>query len=348
MAQDKPAMDGAALVSALNARLAEISAALTTLNTGAGQSAALGVAGRRLALRQLDLAERALLLQGQTAARALPERLGALSDAEFRVTSQWGEDGVIEWLMRWVPTPNTRFVEFGVENFREANCRFLMQHRYWRGLVIDGSPQNIEMLKGQPIYWMHDLTAVAAFVTAENINDIIRSAGFEGEIGLLSVDIDGNDYWVWRAIDCVRPAIVVCEYNAIFGDLLPLSTPYRTDFTRFDHTSGLYYGASIAALIGLASQKGYVFVGSNAFGSNAFFVRSDLAAPVLERIQTVTAQPSLGRDSRNAEGQLTYARGLERLDLIKDQPVVNVETGEVQALRAFERLYSDDWLAKLA
>ena len=106
-----------------------------------------------------DYAERSLLLQGRLAARTNPveRRIADLSEAEFCVFSQWGEDGIIEWLVAHVDTPNARFVEFGVETFREANCRFLMQNRNWKGLVLDGSEANMAALRTQPLFWKHHL-----------------------------------------------------------------------------------------------------------------------------------------------------------------------------------------------
>jgi len=294
-----------------------------------------------------DLGERALLLQGQMAARALPKRepIADLSAVEFRVFSQWGEDGIIEWLAAHVPVPNKRFVEFGVETFAEANCRFLLQNRNWKGLVMDGSAANMETLKASPIHWMYDLTAKAAFITRRNINRLIKETGFGGPLGLLSIDIDGNDYWVWEALTAADPAIVVCEYNPILGDTRALAVPYSDTFERLkSHYSGLYFGASIEALCHLATKKGYNFLGTNANGINAFFVRKDLADSVLPLIKTKKAYPSRHRDSRNKSGALSFAGGLERLFLIQDMPVVDVESGQTVLLRDIPTLYSEEWL----
>lgn len=309
-------------------------------------------AGHALAthLALTDFAERALLLQGRMAARSLPrgQPIRDLTDVEFRVFSQWGEDGIIEWLVNHVPLPNHRFVEFGVESFQEANCRFLMQNRNWRGLVIDGGAAHMAALRTRPLFWMHDLTATTAFVTAETIDGLIADAGFAGPLGVLSIDIDGVDYWVWDAIGCVDPAIVICEVNPILGDLAPVTVPYEPDFTRFKHhPSGLYFGASVAALRHLARRKGYTFLGTGRSGINAFFVRDDLAGSVLGLLGAATAYPALHRDSRDAEGRLSFAGGLARLELIADLPVVDVETGATAALRDVGRLYSDAWLAAM-
>ena len=297
--------------------------------------------------RLADTAERTLFLQGQMAARSQPKQscLRDLAEAEFRVYSQWGEDGIIEWLVSQVEVPNKRFIEFGVEDFREANCRFLLRHRGWKGFVMDGSESSMATLRSDPIHWMHDLTARAAFVTAENISGLIANAGFAGPVGLLSVDVDGNDYWVWRAIDNVDAAIVICEYNAVFGDRHALSIPYDPAFERrAAHSSNLYWGASVEAMRRLAAEKGYVFVGTNSAGMNAFFVKRELAAPVLDKLAETKAYPSRYRESRNESGKLTFIGGVERLSVIGDMPVVDVATGATLTLGSVDRLYSEAWL----
>lgn len=295
-----------------------------------------------------NFAERSLNLQGCMAARGLPrgKRIRDLSEVEFRVYSQWGEDGIIEWLVAHVDVPNTRFVEFGVESFQEANCRFLMHHRNWKGLVIDGSEANMNHLRAQPYFWMYDLSAKCSFVTAENIDVLITEAGFAGPLGILSIDVDGNDYWIWQAIESVQPAIVICEVNPILGDQHAIVVPYDPGFTRFSaHFSGLYFGASISALRHLAETKGYSFVGTSASGINAFFVRNDLASPVLDLIEEPHAFPSRHRDSRDRNGDLSFVGGVDRLALIADMPVVDVKTGQTLQIRDIERPYSDAWLA---
>lgn len=300
---------------------------------------------------RIAASERLLLLQGKASARSLPkgQRIANLTEVEFRVFSQWGEDGIIEWLVNHVPVPNHRFIEFGVENFNEANCRFLLENRNWKGLVMDGDERNMAVLRSKPLYWMYDLTAKPAFVTAENIDRLIEEAGFAGPLGLLSIDIDGNDYWVWRALEAVDPAIVICEYNPILGDLRPLVVPYDPEFNRFTrHYSGLYFGSSIAALQRLGKDKGYRFLGTNSNGINAFFVKDSLAGFVEPLLGECKAFPSRHRDSRDKKGALSFAGGLERVKLIADQPVLDVGTGETLLIGDIDSLYSDAWLNEMA
>lgn len=289
-------------------------------------------------------------LAGQTAARQVcrTERLGYLWEAEFRVSSQWGEDGIIEWLVHQLPETPESFIEFGVENYRESNTRFLLQHRNWRGLVIDGSESNIEFIRRDRISWRHDLTAIASFITRENINSIISSAGFSGDIGVLSIDIDGVDYWVWEAIDCARPHIIIVEYNSAFGDLLPLSVPYSPDFTRQQaHNSNLYFGCSIRATRHLARKRGYTLVGTNRAGSNAFFVRDERASTILSRLDEVSDRPARVREARNPDGSLAFTPPAKRSEILAGLPIINVEQGTQMPLGQVPDLFSSRWKSLL-
>ena len=177
--------------------------------------------------------------------------------AEFSVYSQWGEDGIVQHLLRYIPISQKVFVEFGVENYTEANTRFLLVNDNWTGVVMDGSTAHIDYIKQDDISWRFSLKAQQAFITRENIIGLIRGNGIHGEIGLLSIDIDGNDYWVWEAIDVVTPAIVIVEYNHRFGSERAVAVPYSADFQRSNaHHSNIYYGASLAALCRLGTEKG--------------------------------------------------------------------------------------------
>jgi hypothetical protein len=257
-----------------------------------------------------------------------------LAEKEFKVYSQWGEDGIIDFLVSKIPVPQRVFVEFGVENYTEANTLFLLKHRNWSGLIIDGSRTNIESIKSGDVYWRYDLFALEAFVSAENINDVLVTAGVSGDIGLLSVDIDGNDYWVWEAITAVSPRIVVCEYNSLFGSDVAVSIPYSPTFARTRASpTNMYYGASISALTHLARKKGYSLVGGNSAGNNAFFVRTDVLGaikPVTPAAAYVKAQ---FREGRSSGGEVTHLSFQERRAAIGELPVVNVETGATLKVR---------------
>ena len=292
-----------------------------------------------------DLAARsqdALVLLGQLQVqrvRALPfpppagepvhERLWP---CEFKAFSQWGEDGILQYLIHNLPIRNRTFIEFGVEDYRESNTRFLLLHDDWQGFVMDGSERHIAVIRRDDLFWRHDLQARVAFVTRESIDALLAGSGFDPDVGLLSIDIDGNDYWVWEAITCIRPRLVVCEYNGLFG-LDPVSVPYDPAFRRTAaHHSNLYFGASITALGHLAAAKGYVFVGANRAGCNAFFVRADLAPEGLGIEPAQGAVEGLARQSRDERGALTFLRGDERRRRIAHLPVVDVIRGQTRPL----------------
>jgi hypothetical protein len=253
---------------------------------------------------------------------------GNLRAAEFRVFSQWGEDGIIQALLSAIPKASLRkiFVEFGVSNYVESNTRFLLVNDNWSGLVIDGSEKNVDFIRRDPIYWQHNLKAECRFITRDNINELIRGIGISGEIGLLSVDIDGNDYWVFERIDCVNPAIIITEYNARFGPDRAVTVPYDDKFLRGTaHHSMIYYGASLKALTQLANQKGYALVGCNSAGNNAFFVRRDLLNDLLkERSVAESFVRNQFRETRDAEGRLLFLGPEEESAVLATLPLVDV------------------------
>ena len=301
-------------------------------------------------LRTNPFIEKFLVLQGASISTQILNRtyINSLSDVEFSVFSQWGEDGIIEWLIQRNGEMPETFIEFGVEDFRESNCRFLMMNRNWRGLVIDGSEKNIHTIRSDSISWKYDLGSICEFITCKNINSLIKSSGITGEIGILSIDIDGNDYWVWNSIECVRPHFVIVEYNAVLGDLEPITVPYRDDFIRAKvHFSNLYYGASIMAFCTLAFKKGYTLLGSNRAGNNAFFVRNDRLPIFNELIKDKKARPSRFREGRNITGHLSLIHGLDRAEILKDMPMVNTLSGEDTNLNQSNNLFSKEWLTSI-
>lgn len=260
----------------------------------------------------------------------LNENKKDINQTEFKVYSQWGEDGIIQYLIQNIEISNKIFIEFGVENYTESNTRFLLQNNNWSGLVIDGSESNIEYIKNDPIYWRYNLKVEAAFIDKDNINTLIKKNGIKGDIGILSVDIDGNDYWVWESIDCISPRIVICEYNSVFGPDKKVTTPYRDDFVRSKaHYTNVYYGSSISALNDLAERKGYSLVYGNKNGNNVFFVRNDL----IQNFKKITPQEAYiraqFREARDIEGNLTFLSFEKRVELVDNLNVHDLNIDKI-------------------
>jgi hypothetical protein len=250
-----------------------------------------------------------------------------LERAEFRVFSQFGEDGLIQFLVQRVPVGNRVFVEFGVEDYSESNTRFLLVHDAWRGLIIDAGTGHRRFLEDSRLAWRTTVDAVTAFIDRDNVNDVIRGGGAEGEIGLLSIDIDGNDYWVLDALDVVSPQILVAEYNSVFGPERAVTVPYDPRFDRAEkHYSHLYWGASLAAVTRAADRKGLALVGGNRAGNNAFFVQRDSLGDIPERTVADSWRPAQFRESRGTDGELTFlSDDTEKLRLLRDLPLVDLD-----------------------
>jgi FkbM family methyltransferase len=200
-----------------------------------------------------------------------PRRLTA---HRFRLASQNQEDGVTLGLFKRIGPSTRRFVELG-SGLSGGNSAVLALELGWKGLMVDGDAAHIAQVGRR----FPGVTAVCAWITAEGANELIASNEFSGDIDLLSIDLDGNDYWVWKAITACNPRVAIVEYNSIFGAERAVTIPYDPKFQRSEHRF-IYYGASLAALAALARQKGYRLVCTDTYGINAFFLRNDVGPEI--------------------------------------------------------------------
>lgn len=191
------------------------------------------------------------------------------------VFSQNDEDGLLLDLISKAGDVPKRFAEIGIENARECNTAVLAFVLGWSGVMVEANPRShhaatrfaSRMLQRKS----NEVEIVGAFATSGNINQLLGT----GPLGVLSIDVDGVDYWLWEAVEAT-PAIVVIEYNASFGCDEAVTVPDRPDFDcRAAHPSGYYHGASLPALEKLGIGKGYGLMGVDACGVNAFFLRQD-------------------------------------------------------------------------
>ncbi len=197
-----------------------------------------------------------------------------LMNFEKKHFSQFGEDGVIAEIFRRIGTTGKFFVEFGFgfhAGRLECNTTWLLESGGWSGVWLDGSAENVElgraMVAGRPV------KILQRFLTRENIAALFQEAGVPGEFDLLSIDVDGNDYWLWRELKKYRPRVVVIEYNSYYVAPKRWVMPYDADH-RWDGSN--HFGASLESLAGLGNEFGYTLVGCESHGVNAFFVRNDL------------------------------------------------------------------------
>jgi SAM-dependent methyltransferase len=224
----------------------------------------------------LSMTYKNLLREGAT--------LPTFDDVGFSAFSQSNEDGILLYIFSLIGTCNKRLIDIGCGAIHDSNAANLLINHGWSGLLIDGDRRMIEIARGFYSEWPETSHAppalVHAFVTAENVERLVRDNDFAGEVDLLSIDLDGIDYWIWKALDCTKPRVAIMEYQSFLGAERAITVPYRPDFQKTDYEENRQYpnylGASLAALRNLGNEKGYRLVGCNRLGYNAFFVRRDL------------------------------------------------------------------------
>jgi hypothetical protein len=275
--------------------------------------------------KKMILIAKSILFSNQFNDITLNSKNNRLHQFEFKVFSQFGDDGIIQFLINYLDIHEKTFVEFGVTDYIESNTRFLLMNNNWSGLVIDGSIEEVLKIKNSYYYWQFDLNAEQLWVTKDNIDNFIVEKGFDREIGLLHIDLDGNDYWIWDAIKSISPVIFIAEYNSVFG-ILPWTIPYSESFYRTDaHYSNLYWGSGLGPIYNLSKNKGFSFIGCNSAGNNAYFVRNDKLKDLTPISLEEGIVISKYRESRNQNGHLDFVAGKNRLDKIKGMQIFNVE-----------------------
>ncbi|MFZ3059414.1 MAG: hypothetical protein WA102_06685 [Candidatus Methanoperedens sp.] len=211
--------------------------------------------------------------------------LPAFQETGFRVYSQNDEDGLFLYIFSQIGTKNKVLVDVAFGSPYGANTTNLICNWGWTGLLIEGG--NVD--KSKKFFDTHPDTFVfppkikSAWVTAENINELLRENGITDEIDLLSLDVDGVDYWLWKSLKEINPRVVVLEYMNIWGPDKAMTVPYKPDFNRFD-THPDFFGASLLAFVKLGKEKGYRLIGCNKYGFNAFFIRNDIGIDVFPEI----------------------------------------------------------------
>jgi hypothetical protein len=255
-----------------------------------------------------------------------------ISDKEFRVFSQWGDDGIIQFLIHELQVDNETFIEFGVGNYFESNTHFLLVNNNWSGFIIDGSQKCMDIVKNNSFFWRYDLNLKTAFIDKENINDLLGYSNFSN-IGLLHIDLDGNDYWILDSLDMDKynPDILILEYNSNFGPDRKITVPYDPLFSCIDaHFSGQYFGASLSALEELAKEKEYYFIGCNSAGNNAYFLKNKYKSVIEPKTVIKGFVSGKYRDNRDVNGELLFSSRESCIKAIRGMPVFNIQTNKIE------------------
>lgn len=200
--------------------------------------------------------------------------LPSLRDVGFRKYSQFEEDGILLYVFSLITPINRTCVEICAGDGRECNTTNLIVNHGWWGHLFDGNPENVhsgrEFFRESADTFLYPPRFSHAWITAENVNTVIERSGARGPIDLLSLDIDGMDYWVWKAISVIDPQVVICETHNPIPATEALTVPYDANFV---FQSENHRGASLAAMCKLGNQKGYRLIGTHRFGFNAFFMK---------------------------------------------------------------------------
>ncbi len=260
--------------------------------SGLVKSASRALQGDALLLQSAINKELQILLSMQYRAAAANGERKPFSEIGFNVYSETDEDGILLYIFSIIGMRTRTLVDIGAAGVQGSNTANLLTNHGYTGLLIDGNSEGVEVLRRH--YGSHTYTKYAppvcvdSMVTRDNINALISGSGFGGEIDLLCIDIDGNDYWIWDAVDAVDPAVVLIEYQDILGPDRAWTIPYRPDFdfstyeVNREHRN--YVGAGLRAMAKLADRKGYRLVGTNRGGWNAFFVKRGRGDEVLPEV----------------------------------------------------------------
>jgi len=261
-----------------------------------------------------------------------------LSDADYKVFSQTGEDGIIDYLLYSLNIKVPQFVEIGVGDYRESNTRYIFEKNCCRGMIIDKNPNLKNKVSKNVRLWKGDLTIIETTVKSNDIANILTSNNFDNNLDILVLDVDGIDYWILQALPEKFSKIAVIEYNSIFGPNLEITIPNLTNFDRKKyHYSYLCYGVSLKALIKLMNKKKYVFVGTNIACYNAFFIlesdvkKLNLTLPDTNNLTKYTT--SYIRDSRSIDGKLNYLTGKQKLKEIENCEVIDLSNPEKKLVK---------------
>jgi hypothetical protein len=230
-------------------------------------------------------------------------RAPKLSETGFRCFSQFEEDGIVLFIMAALNIPQGVFLDLGSADGVNSNCANLALNFGWRGFFFDGNEANIArgrtFYENHPDTWAYPPVFVCAMINRENINQLLTEASVPPEVDFMSIDIDGNDYWVWDAISVTSPKVVIIETHIEFG-MKNLVVPYDKDYI-YPGKHPDYHGASPVAMEKLARRKGYRLVGANSYGFNNIYIREGLAPMVPSvSVESILSHP------RNKERALLF------------------------------------------
>jgi hypothetical protein len=215
-----------------------------------------------------------------------------IRSAGFRVYSQFEEDGIILYVLAMIGFRSQRVVEMCCGMGTECMATNLILNHGFDGVLFDGNESNItaarQFFAGKHDCVLYPPVLKQAWITAENVNQLLSESGCSGEIDLLSLDLDGNDYWIWRALEMIAPRLIVVEAQNIIPADLALVRPYGPNFCYTNQKGPDFMGASTLAMVRLARSRGYRLIGAHRHGFNLFFLRNDEGQDVFPEVSAAS------------------------------------------------------------
>jgi len=255
--------------------------------------------------------------------------ISKLNDVDYKIFSQNGEDGILDYLLYQLKIEKPKFIEIGVGDYTEANTRFIFDRCSPKGTIVDCLENLEERVKKKINLWKGELKIINNFVNPKNIITIMKDTDCLTNLDIFSLDIDGIDYWILEKLPKDFSKIAVIEFNPIFGSVLEVSVPNLNNFDRKKyHYSNLCFGMSLKAAIKIMNEKNFYFVGTNLLRNNAFFISKNYNKEAyFKNLMINNIENSINAnftESRNDKGNLNYLNFEKRVKEILECEVVDV------------------------
>lgn len=252
-----------------------------------------------------------------------------INDLDYKIFSQFGEDGIIDYLLYCLKIKSPTFLEIGVGDYSESNTRFLYETTHPKGMIVDCIKNFRNKISKNIHLWKGDLTILEKKINSKNVNKVFQNNEFLKKLDLFSLDIDGIDYWVMKNLPDKLSKIVILEYNATFGPDLEVTVPNLDNFDRsIYHYSYLCFGASLKAYVNLMRKRGYIFLGTTLSKINAFFVLEseikNLNLEIPDENDFSFFTNSNIRESRSENNDLSFLSDKNKLEAIRDCEVIDL------------------------
>jgi len=268
-----------------------------------------------------------------------------LSDVDYKIFSQNGEDGILDYLIHQLNLEKPKFIEIGVGDYTEANTRFIFERCSPKGTIVDCIENLEDKVKKNLKLWKGELKIINKIVNSKNIIEIMQESNCSSDLDIFSLDIDGIDYWIIDKLPKNFSKIVVLEYNSTFGNEIEVTIPNIENFDRTKyHYSNLCFGMSFQAAIKLMEKKNFYYIGTNLFNNNIFFISKKFSKEKYFKNLVIGKSEYNGdaffRESRDKDGNLNYLSGKKKLREISECKVVDL--GNNNEIKKISEVYNLD------